>query len=94
VSAWIFVGLLVAAIVLSVATPAPLTAGGTATLDFIAAHRTLYMVHQPLWLVPGVFARVTYLALCPALKHLDRACRCGPAWRPRSADRGHPALAC
>jgi Domain of unknown function (DUF4386) len=73
VSAWIFVGLLVAAIVLAVATPAPPTAGGAATLDYIAAHRTLYLVHQQLWLVPGVFAMITYLALYPALKHLDRS---------------------
>jgi hypothetical protein len=40
VSAWLLVGMLVAAIVLSIATPAPPTAGGTATLDYIAAHRT------------------------------------------------------
>jgi Domain of unknown function (DUF4386) len=50
---------------------APPTAGGTATLDYIAAHRTLYIVHQQLWLVPGVFAMVTYLAIYPALRHMD-----------------------
>ncbi|RYV52782.1 DUF4386 family protein [Pengzhenrongella frigida] len=72
-SAWIFVGLLIAAIVLSIVTPPPPTAQGTATLDYIAAHRTLYVVHQQLWLVPGVFAMVTYLSLYPALKHLDRS---------------------
>jgi Domain of unknown function (DUF4386) len=72
-SAWLFVGLLVAAIVLTIATPAPPTAGGAATLDHIAAHRTLYVVHQQLWLLPGVFAMVTYLALYPALRHLDRS---------------------
>jgi len=65
--------MLVAAIVLAITTPAPPTAGGTATLDYIAAHRTLYIVHQQLWLLPGVFAMVTYLALYPALKHLDRS---------------------
>jgi hypothetical protein len=73
VSAWLFVGMLVAAIVLAVTTTAPPTADGTATLDYIAAHRTLYIVHQQLWLLPGVFAMVTYLALYPALKHLDRS---------------------
>ena len=72
-SAWIFVGMLVVAIALAIATPAPPTAGGTATLSYIAAHRTLYIVEQQLWLVPGVFAMVTYLALYPALKHLDRS---------------------
>jgi hypothetical protein len=73
VSAWLFVGMLVAAIVFAITTPAPPTGGGTATLDYIAGHRTLYIVHQQLWLVPGVFGMVTYLALYPALKHLDRA---------------------
>jgi hypothetical protein len=71
VSAWLFVGMLVAAIVLSVVTPQPPTSGGTATLDYIAGHRTLYVVAQQLWLVPGLFGMVTYLALYPALKHLD-----------------------
>src|SRR5665647_1466181 len=68
VSAWIFVAMVVAAIVIAIATPAPPTADGTATLSYIAAHRTLYIVEQQLWLVPGVFAMVTYLALYPALK--------------------------
>ena len=72
VCAGVFVTLLVAAIVLSIATPPPPTTGGAATLAYIAAHRTLYTVHQQLWLVPGVFAAITYLALYPALKHLDR----------------------
>jgi Domain of unknown function (DUF4386) len=73
VSAWLFVGMLVAAIVLAITTPAPPTTDGTATLTYIAAHRTLYIVHQQLWLVPAAFAMVTYLALYPALKHLDRS---------------------
>ena len=73
VSAWLFVGTLVVAIVLSLTTPAPPTTGGAATLEYIAAHRTLYLVHQQLWLIPGVFAMVTYLALYPALRPLDRS---------------------
>jgi hypothetical protein len=73
VSAWLFVVLLVAAIVLAIATPPPPTAGGAATLEYVAAHRTLYLVHQQLWLVPGVFAAVVYLALYPALKRLDKS---------------------
>lgn len=73
VSAWIFVGMTVAAIVLTVATPPLPTTDGTATLNFIAAHRTVYIVGQQPWLVPGVFAAVTYLALYPALRHLDRS---------------------
>src|SRR5450759_4508609 len=72
VSAGIFVAMIVVGVVIAIATPAPPTAGGTATLSYIAAHRTLYIVEQQLWLVPGVFAMVTYLALYPALKHLDK----------------------
>ena len=68
ISAGLFVALLVAATLLAIATPPPPTTGGAATLDFIAAHRTLYVVHQQLWLVPGLFAAVVYLALFPALK--------------------------
>ncbi|HET7476262.1 MAG TPA: DUF4386 domain-containing protein [Dermatophilaceae bacterium] len=73
VCAWLFVGMLVTAIVLAITTPAPPTTDGGATLTYIAAHRILYIVHQQLWLVPGAFATVTYLALYPALKHLDRS---------------------
>ena len=70
VSGGLFVALLVVAILLAILTPPPPTAGGAATLDFIATHRTLYLVHQELWLVPGVFAAVVYLALFPALRPL------------------------
>ena len=45
----------------------------TATLDFIAAHRTLYIVHPQRWLVPGVFAMVTSLSLHPLLQNRDRS---------------------
>ena len=73
ISAWIFVAMLVSAIVIAIATPALPTEGGAATLSYIGAHRTLYIAYQQLWLVPGVFAMVTYLALYPALKHLDKS---------------------
>ncbi|KFD41382.1 hypothetical protein DK28_0209380 [Peptococcaceae bacterium SCADC1_2_3] len=72
-SAWLFIVLLVAAIVLAIATPSPPTAGGAATLEYIAAHRTLYIIHQQLWLVPGMFAALMYLALFPALKRLNKS---------------------
>ena len=72
-SAGVIVLLLVAAIGLATATPQPPTSGGAATLDYIAAHRLLYMVHQQLWLVVGLFAAVMYLALYAALKALHRS---------------------
>jgi hypothetical protein len=73
ISAGLFVVLLVSAIVLSIVTPPPPTAGGAATLAYIAAHRTLYTVHQQLWLVPGVFGAIAYLALYVALKHVHQS---------------------
>jgi len=73
ISAWIFVAMLVAGIVLVGAAPRPPAGGGTATLNYIAAHRMLYIVNQQVWLVPGFFAMVTYLALYPALKGLNQS---------------------
>jgi hypothetical protein len=93
VSAWIFVAMVVAGIVIAVAAPPPPTAGGTATLSYLGAHRTLYIIYQQLWLVPGVFAMVTYLALYPALKNLDKSLAVlgavvgGSAWGDH---HGHP----
>jgi hypothetical protein len=73
ISAGLFVAMLLGATGLAIATqPAP-TAGGAATLEYIASHRNLYIVHQQLWLVPGVFAAVVYLALYPALKPLHQS---------------------
>ena len=71
--AGVFVVMVVVGIVLAVAAPVAPTEGGAATLAHIAAHRSLYVLQQQLWLVPGVFAAVVYLALYPALRHLDRS---------------------
>jgi hypothetical protein len=73
ICAWIFVVMIVAGIVIAIAAPQPPTGGGSATLSYIGAHRTLYIVYQQIWLVPGFFAMVTYLALYPALKNLDKS---------------------
>ena len=88
ISAGLFVAMLLAATVLAITTPPPPTSGGAATLEYIASHRILYIVHQQLWLVPGVFAAVIFLALYPALKPLRAsvaALGCavgGIAWAP------------
>jgi len=80
VSAWIFVAMVVAGIVLVGAAPRPPAAGGTATLNYIAAHRMLYIVNQQVWLVMGFFAMVTYLALYPALKGLNQSLAALARW--------------
>lgn len=70
ISAGLFVAMLLVVTGLAIATPPPPIAGGATTLEYIASHRSLYIVHQQLWLVPGLFAAVMYLALYPALKPL------------------------
>ncbi len=53
-------------------SPVP-TAGGAAILQYIASHRSLYILTQALWLVPSVLLMVTFLALPMALKHLNKS---------------------
>jgi hypothetical protein len=55
------------------AVPAAPTSGGAATLDYIAAHRSIYILEQALWLAPSVLLTVVFLALYPALKNLNRS---------------------
>jgi hypothetical protein len=54
-------------------TPLPPTAGGAATLEYIAAHRSLYILKQILWLGPSVLAMLVFLALYPALKQVSKS---------------------
>lgn len=72
VSAIIFVVLNIVAIVLDLTTPPPVS-GGAATLQFIAEHRSVYVLQQALWLVPGVFATIAFLALYVSLKDLNKS---------------------
>lgn len=63
----------IVAMVLIFTTPAPPTAGGVVTLEYIAGHRSLYILKQILWLGPSVLAMVVFLALYPALKQVNRS---------------------
>jgi hypothetical protein len=67
ISAGVCVVLYLVALVVVVVTPAPPTSGGAATLQYIAAHRSLYTLEQVLWLAPSLFAIVVFLAPYPAL---------------------------
>jgi len=73
ISAALFVVLIATAIVLSIITPQPPASGGVATLKYIASHRSVYVLEQQLWLVPGLFAMIVYLALYIALRHLSKS---------------------
>lgn len=63
----------IGALILIFTTPSPPTSGGVATLEYIAAHRSLYIFKQILWLSPSVLALVVFLALYPALKHVNKS---------------------
>jgi hypothetical protein len=58
---------------MEIATPAAPASGGAATLEYIAAHRTGYILKQVLWLSPSVLLTVLFLALYPALRHVNKS---------------------
>jgi hypothetical protein len=81
VSAVLFVVLTFAVpIVLGFITPLPPSAGGAATLasgvttlQYIASHRSVFILNQVLFFGPGILAIVAFLALYMALKHLNKS---------------------
>lgn len=62
-----------AALIILAATSAPPTSGGARVLEFIAAHRTIYIVRQLLWLTPSLFLMVVVLALAVAARRRSRS---------------------
>lgn len=73
ISALLFVVPILVAIVLIVIAPPPLSADGATTLRYIASQKILYTIEQVLWVAPCVFAAIVFLALFPALKHLNKS---------------------
>jgi hypothetical protein len=73
VSAGLAVILYAAALVIFAVTAAPPTSGGARMLEYVDAHRTMYIVRQLLWLVPSLLLMVVFLALAVALRHLGRS---------------------
>jgi hypothetical protein len=63
----------IVAAVLIFTTPSPPASGGVETLQYIASHRSLYILKQVLWLGPSVLAMVMFLALYPALRHVNKS---------------------
>jgi len=53
--------------------PPPPEEGGAAILDYIAAHRLVYIAEQILWLAPSVLLTVAFLALAVAVKDLHKS---------------------
>jgi hypothetical protein len=63
----------IAATVIYFVVPPPPPEGGAAILDYIAAHRAVYILEQVLWLGPSVLLTVATLALAVALKDLHKS---------------------
>ena len=63
----------IAAMVVDFAVPAPPEAGGGAVLDYIAVHRSVYLLEQVLWLAPSVLLVVATLALAVAVKDVHKS---------------------
>lgn len=60
-------------LVLEFTTARQPSSGGAATLEYIAAHRKVYILKQALWLGPSVLAMVVFLSLYAALKQLNKS---------------------
>jgi hypothetical protein len=73
VAAGLAVILYVAALVIFVVTTAPPTVGGAAILEYVNAHRVIYIIRQLLWLSPSLLLMVVVLALTVALCPLNKS---------------------
>jgi len=73
VSAGLAVIAYVAALVIVTGTSAPPTSGGARMLEYVDAHRTVYIVRQLLWMAPSLFLMVVFLALAVALRHRGKS---------------------
>ena len=72
ISSIAFVLLLIAALVVDFLAPPPVH-GGTATLEFIAQNKALYIVEQVLWILPNILAVLVFVTLFVALKPLGQS---------------------
>ncbi|KQV72080.1 hypothetical protein ASC64_20900 [Nocardioides sp. Root122] len=68
VSAAVAVVLYVAGLVMVVATTAPPESGAAEILQYVHAHRAVYIARQLLWTAPNLFLMVVFLALAVALR--------------------------
>jgi hypothetical protein len=73
VSAGLAVALYVAALVVFAVAAVPPASGGEKMLEYVEAHRTIYIARQLMWLVPSLLLMVVFLALAVALSHLDKS---------------------
>ncbi len=72
-AAGLYVLLILVPVVLINVAPLPPTTGGAAILDYIAAHKAVYLVELVAFVGLSLPALVVFLALSAALKHGDRS---------------------
>lgn len=61
------------ALVIVASTSTPPASGGAGMLDYVDAHRTIYLVRQLLWLAPSLFLMVVFLALAVAVRQPNQS---------------------
>lgn len=62
----------ITALIVTFTVPEAPTSGGAATLQYIADHRSVYILQQILWQFPCILLMVTFLSFWPVLKDLDK----------------------
>lgn len=72
-SAGLAVSSYAAGLVIVTSTGASPTSGGAEMLEYVAAHRTVYIVRQLLWMAPSLPLMVVFLALTVALRHQGKS---------------------
>lgn len=73
ISAGLAVVVYAAALVTFAVMAAPPASDGATMLEYVDAHRTIYIVRQLMWLAPSLLLMVVFLALAVALRHLDKS---------------------
>ncbi len=73
ISAALYVILVIVPVVLLFTTPQPPISGGAATLQYIAANKSVYIIELVSFVGLSVPAMVVFLALYAALKHLNKS---------------------
>lgn len=73
ISAWVFLGMMLIPLALMVAAPMVPTTGGAAVLEFIVAHKAVYLVELICFVGLGLPAIAVFLALGVALSSRNRS---------------------
>lgn len=73
IAAFLYIVLIVVPIVLVFVAPLPPATGGVAVLQYIAAHKAIYIIELVTFVGLGVPAIIVFLAIAVALKHVSKS---------------------